>query len=161
MVSWWPSCPNTEIWISSSLTGETTLGEWWHAFLLMDGSEWQSNRKENLNGDKNNFVICIVECCQQIHQKTGFGSAFLRVWHPYVAARRQENSRRHFRGWGIWLVSAQPNVRGVCHQLSRRFGDQHEAFLYVHALTCRGERDFSKTIYFCCAFFVSFIYFHY
>ncbi len=99
----------------------------------------QSHRRVPFITDKNKFVICIVDNRQQIHQKTRFGPAFLRVWHPYVATWRQENSRRHIRGWRLWLVSAQPNVRGVRHQLSRWPCDQHETFLLVHTLTCRGE----------------------
>lgn len=101
-----------------------------------------SQTEEYLNGiitDKNNLIIWLVKRCQQIHQKTGFGSAFLWVWHPYVAAWRQENSRRHFCGWRLWLVSAQSDVCGVCHQLSRWSGDKHEAFLRIHTLTCGGE----------------------
>lgn len=99
----------------------------------------QSHRRVPFITDKNTFVICIVDNRQQIHQKTRFGPAFLRVWHPYVATWRQENSRRHIRGWRLWLVSAQPNVRGVRHQLSRWSCDQHETFLRIHTITCRGE----------------------
>lgn len=105
-----------------------------------DGLRCPRLRRVPFITDKNKFVICIVDNHrQQIHQKTRFGPAFLRVWHPYVAAWRQENSRRHIRGWRLWLVSAQPNVRGVRHQLSRRPRDQHEAFLRIHATTCGGE----------------------
>lgn len=145
MISWWPSCPNTEIWISSSLMGEIMLGESWHVIVLMAYcAETLKHVPVAQKGclfitDKNKFVICVVDNCQQIHQKTRFGPAFLWVWHPYVAAWRQENSRRHLCGWRLWLVSAQPNVCGVRHQLSRRPCDQHEAFLCVHATTCRGE----------------------
>lgn len=145
MISWWPSCPNTEIWISSSPTGEITLGECWRVITLMAyGAQDTQTRASRTEGclfitDKNKFVICIVDNRQQIHQKTRFGPAFLRVWHPYVATWRQENSRRHICGWRLWLVSAKPNVRGVRHQLSRWPCDQHETFLLIHTLTCRGE----------------------